>query len=383
MERRFCKRGKREPRLNTCSARFSTDATILRSLEILHKRTSRSSVMTKQHARLSRKKQVVSIRALCSSCLAWQIRSPCRANSTLRKNSCTNSRRVFPDRHWCGSTSGMCSATGSTAIKPSKVSAMQLRLIPYKSKHATVSLACCNQADAVSRTPEREYRECIRLAPDFLLARCNLASVVMDLGRFEEAATLCRDNIALAPDLALAHSFLGATLSHQGLLLDALASHRTAMRLAPHEAKIAQTLCRHHARRLRSLYARACRGSRVRSRSIRISNSTHQLLAYALLGHGCFADGWREYRYRPWPAIFRAEYPQITLTQTLPADLHGKHICVLREQGARRREFSSCASRRGFTLTQPARVSPTVQAAKNRRVYWRAAQRPVCTLLTR
>ena len=57
------------------------------------------------------------------------------------------------------------------------------------------------------------------------------------------------------------------------------------------------------------------------------------MLAYALLGHGCFAAGWAEYVYRPWPAMFRAEHPQIALTQTLPADLRGKHICVLREQG--------------------------------------------------
>src|SRR5205085_8230180 len=74
-----------------------------------------------------------------------------------------------------------------------------------------------------------------------LLARANLASVVMDLGRFDEAATMCRDLIAMAPDLALAHSFLGVALSHQGLLLDALAMHGEAIRLAPQDAKFAQT----------------------------------------------------------------------------------------------------------------------------------------------
>jgi tetratricopeptide (TPR) repeat protein len=193
------------------------------------------------------------------------------------------------------------------------------------------SLACVLHTMMRFEEAEREFRECIRMAPDFLLSRCNLASVVMDLGRFDEAATLCRDIIALTPDLALAHSFLGATLSHQGLLLDALASHRTAARLSPHEAKIAQayaTTLADAGRFMQSLpwFARALALNPD-------LNSTHQLLAYALLGHGCLAEGWAEYRYRPWPALFRAEHPHIELTQTLPADLSDKHICVLREQG--------------------------------------------------
>ncbi len=193
------------------------------------------------------------------------------------------------------------------------------------------SLACVLHKMMQFEDAEREFRECVRMAPDFLLARCNLASVVMDLGRFDEAATLCRDIIALAPELALAHSFLGATLSHQGLLLDALASHRAAMRLAPHEAKIAQTYATTLAdtgRFMQSLpwFAHALALDPE-------LNSTHQLLAYALLGHGCFADGWTEYRYRPWPASFHAEHPHIDLAQTLPAEVRGKHICVLCEQG--------------------------------------------------
>jgi tetratricopeptide (TPR) repeat protein len=178
---------------------------------------------------------------------------------------------------------------------------------------------------------EREYRECIRAAPDYLLARCNLASVVMDLGRFDEAATLCRDIIKLAPGLPLAHAFLGAALSHQGRLLDALASNGMAARLSPHDAKIAQT------------YAATLtdsgdfkEGVRWFARALALNpdlNSTHQLLAFALLGHGCLGEGWAEYVHRPWPAAFRAEHPHIALTQTLPTDLNGKHICVLREQG--------------------------------------------------
>jgi tetratricopeptide (TPR) repeat protein len=178
---------------------------------------------------------------------------------------------------------------------------------------------------------EREYRNCLQVAPDFLNARCNLASVVMDLGRFDEAEMLCRDLIRRVPDLPLAHSFLGVALSHQGRLLAALASHEIAAQLAPDDAKIAQACGATLADS-----GNLMRSVRWFTRALGLNpalESTHQLLAFALLGHGCFAEGWTEYVHRPWPGLFRAEHPHIVLTQTLPTDLHGKHICVLREQG--------------------------------------------------
>lgn len=193
------------------------------------------------------------------------------------------------------------------------------------------SLACVLHKMMQFENAEREFRECVRMAPDYLLARCNLASVVMDLGRFDEAATLCRELIAMAPDLALAHSFLGAALSHQGRLLDALASNAVAVRLSPDDAKTSQT----YAAAL-SDSGRFMQSLPWFARALKLDlhlNSTHQLLAYALLGHGSFAAGWAEYRQRPWPALMRTEYPDIALVQTLPRDLRGKHICVLREQG--------------------------------------------------
>ena len=178
---------------------------------------------------------------------------------------------------------------------------------------------------------EREYRECIRGAPDYLLARCNLASVVIDLGRFDEAAALCRDIITLAPQLPLAHTFLGATLSHQGRLLDALASHATAARLSPNDAKIAQT----YGGTLADI-GRFQESARWFAKSLALNpelQSTHQLFAHALLGHGSFSAGWAEYVHRPWPAMFRAEHPQIALAQSLPENPAGTHICLVREQG--------------------------------------------------
>ena len=178
---------------------------------------------------------------------------------------------------------------------------------------------------------EREYRTCIRIAPDFLLARSNLASVVIDLGRFSEAEALCRELVALTPGAVHAHSFLGLALSHQGRLLESLECHRTAAELAPRDAKVIQTYA---TTLIDSGHLNA--GLRWFSRSLALNPlllSTHQLLGQALLGYGCFAEGWAEYAYRPWPATFRQKYPEIPLASTLPAELAGKHVSVVREQG--------------------------------------------------
>lgn len=193
-----------------------------------------------------------------------------------------------------------------------------------------------NRADVLHKLlrfedAEREYRACIATAPDYLLAHCNLASVLMDLGRFEEAEILCREVLKRAPDWGLIHTFLGAALGHQGRVLEAVKYHRVAAELAPDDAKVAQNL------------ASALADSGTASEALRWFNralaldsqlaSTHLLRGYTLLGHACLAEGWAEYCYRPWPNSFREKYPQIALSQTLPADLSGKHICVMREQG--------------------------------------------------
>ena len=178
---------------------------------------------------------------------------------------------------------------------------------------------------------EREYRACIDVAPEYLLARCNLASVVMDLGRFGEAEALCREVAARAPDEAQAHTLLGAALGHQGKLLDALQAHRTAARLATRDAKVAQNL----AATLTDC-GRLPEAMCWFARSLALNPdlaSTHLLMGYALLGQGRLAEGWAEYGYRPWPDLFRAQYPHILLARTLPADVSGKHICIVKEQG--------------------------------------------------
>jgi Flp pilus assembly protein TadD len=178
---------------------------------------------------------------------------------------------------------------------------------------------------------EREYRTCVETAPDYILAQCNLASVIMDLGRFHEAEALCREIVGLAPNMAEAHTLLGAALGHLGRQLEAFACHEAAAKISPQSAKVVMN------------YAAALietgdvgEGLRWFARALTLdadSDAPHQILGSALLAHGCLVDGWVEYGYRPALKRFREKYPDIALSRTLPSDLNGRHVCVLREQG--------------------------------------------------
>ena len=104
-----------------------------------------------------------------------------------------------------------------------------------------------------------------------------------------------------------------------------------AVEFAPQDAKAVQT----YASTLIDC-GRFNEGLRWFTRALALNpqlSSTHLLLGQALLGHGRLAEGWGEYGYRPWPDLFREKYPHITLARTLPDDLAGKHVCVVKEQG--------------------------------------------------
>ena len=178
---------------------------------------------------------------------------------------------------------------------------------------------------------EREYRACVAMAPDYALARCNLASVIIDLGRFSEAEAVCREAIELAPEMSVARTYLGAALGHQGRLIEALACHRAAVNIAPDDPKVAEI----YAAALTES-GRFAEGMRWFSRALALqpdSVSLHQQLGTALLAHGCLAEGWREYLHRPAFIRFREKYSKVALSRTLPPELNGKRICLLREQG--------------------------------------------------
>lgn len=178
---------------------------------------------------------------------------------------------------------------------------------------------------------ESEYRTCIAMAPDYLAARYNLASVLIDAGRFGEAEAICREINERDPAAARGYSFLAVALGEQGRLREALKCRRRALELAPQDAKVAES----YAATL------AATGDLDRAlewftRALALnpdSASARQLLGTTLLAQGCLADGWVEYAHRPAVNQFRHLHPEISITRTLPAELEGRELCVVREQG--------------------------------------------------
>lgn len=178
---------------------------------------------------------------------------------------------------------------------------------------------------------EREYRACIDMAPDHLLAKLNLASLTIDLGRCSEAEALCREAIVLAPGKGEAHTLLGAALGHQARILEALACHRKVVEISPRDQKAVE------------IYAGALSDAgffseawRWFSRALSAnpdSIGARQGLYFALLAAGRLADGWAEYHYRPPALRLREKHSALGVSPVLPAEVKGRHLCFLREQG--------------------------------------------------
>ena len=178
---------------------------------------------------------------------------------------------------------------------------------------------------------EREYRECVRLAPDYVPAQYNLASVLIDRARFAEAEAVCRTVLARHPDVPMAHAFLGAALGHQGRWPEALACHRAALHLAPEDPKVIQN----YAGTLTEVrrYPEALRWIQIAIALQPGDTSGRQMLITTLLPLGRMGEAWEAWGLRPAAVRFRAKYPDVPATRTLPADRAGLHVYVTREQG--------------------------------------------------
>ena len=56
---------------------------------------------------------------------------------------------------------------------------------------------------------EEEYREAVRIKPDYAEAHYNLGILLSDLKRFREAERECKEAVRINPDFAEAHGNLG------------------------------------------------------------------------------------------------------------------------------------------------------------------------------
>ncbi len=110
-----------------------------------------------------------------------------------------------------------------------------LRLKPdYPEAHATLAFALSGKRDLDSAIGE--YREALRLKPDFAVAHNNLGGVLGKKGDWDGALTEFREAIRLQPNYALAHRNVGWALRNKGDMDGAIAEYREAARLKPDDA---------------------------------------------------------------------------------------------------------------------------------------------------
>jgi serine/threonine-protein kinase len=79
----------------------------------------------------------------------------------------------------------------------------------------------------------REFREAIRLDPDYPVARYWYAELLMVLGRYDEAVEQARRGVELAPAAAIAQHLLGWALIEAGSIASGVAAERRAVELEP------------------------------------------------------------------------------------------------------------------------------------------------------
>ncbi len=177
----------------------------------------------------------------------------------------------------------------------------------------------------------QEYQRCVREAPEFVAAHMNLASVLIDQGQFDQAEAACKTLIDIAPDDAQAHALLADTFNARGRMRDAAQQYGEALRLAPDNPNFAlgyaAKLCETGA------FDAALQIFAQQKAATPALPELHQLLGTLFLQYGFLAEGWAEYRERPAFHVFHNKLPGVTLARTLPENLDGMHVCVLREQG--------------------------------------------------
>jgi len=79
----------------------------------------------------------------------------------------------------------------------------------------------------------REYKEALRIEPDFAGAHYNLGLVLAEKGLFDDAIKEYREALRIKPDLAEARNYLGIALGAKGLPDDAIREYREALRIKP------------------------------------------------------------------------------------------------------------------------------------------------------
>jgi Flp pilus assembly protein TadD len=88
----------------------------------------------------------------------------------------------------------------------------------------------------------REFREALRIQPDYADVYLNLGNALMTVGRTDEALTHFQRALMLQPNHAEAHNALGVVLAENGRIDEAIAHYQTALRIKPDFAEAKKNL---------------------------------------------------------------------------------------------------------------------------------------------
>jgi len=88
-------------------------------------------------------------------------------------------------------------------------------------------------ADGRTEEAIEQYRQALRLKPDYAEPLSNLGFTLAELGRTDEAIEQCKQTLRLKPDFAEVHNILAVFLAGSGKTAEATAHYQEALRLKP------------------------------------------------------------------------------------------------------------------------------------------------------
>ena len=195
---------------------------------------------------------------------------------------------------------------------------------------ATINLGQVLLAQGRAEEAVELLRRAVELSPGDLMAWNNLGAALMRAERPADAREALEQALARDPANPTAWSNLGGVHHRLGRYGDAANAFRKAL---DHGAAAAETLT-HLGEALRGM-GRYAEALECHARSLTLKPDladAHFNRALLLLGEGCFAEGWAEYRARPSARAFRARQ-NVAEAPRLPAALAGKSVMIAPNQG--------------------------------------------------
>ncbi|MGH8641109.1 MAG: tetratricopeptide repeat protein, partial [Burkholderiales bacterium] len=181
---------------------------------------------------------------------------------------------------------------------------------------------------------EQAHRASITCAPGYAPSYVNLAIVLNALRRLREAEAMCREALERDPKLLAARIMLGRTLVRQGRLAEGLTCLKQAAASQAGSAELLGSLGD-----VLAGHGRIAEALETFERALALGADApgipyvHFAKAGALRSAGRMYEGAAAYLGRDERGRFEAQHSGRPLAAMLPADMRGKNVCVLGEQG--------------------------------------------------